>query len=105
MSFLAALWVMHLRYYKMRDSRNASQEIALYQDLSVEEMLVFHGRLHRMDSEYFQQRKAYAIHATISTQQRRWLLDFLDLPADNRKVRALSGGQKRRLSLAVRTCI
>lgn len=34
------------------------QEIALYPELSVEEMLHFHGRLHRMDHEYFLQRKA-----------------------------------------------
>jgi ABC-type multidrug transport system ATPase subunit len=32
---------------------------------------------------------------------RRWLYDFLELPSEDRIVRNLSGGQQRRLSLAV----
>ena len=64
------------------------QEIALYPDLSITETLRFHGRLHGMESSRI-----------LSRQE--WLIDFLDLPDPNRPVGKLSGGQKRRVSLAV----
>ncbi len=64
------------------------QEIALYEDLSIDETLLFHGRLHRMSEAAIRQRE-------------EWLVSFLDLPAAARQVGKLSGGQKRRVSLAV----
>lgn len=64
------------------------QEIALYEDLSIAETLKFHGRLHGMTGD------------DISSRM-EWLLDFLDLPDKSRTVGKLSGGQKRRVSLAV----
>ena len=64
------------------------QEIALYPDLSIAETLRFHGRLHGMDPNRILARQS-------------WLIDFLDLPNPARTVGKLSGGQKRRVSLAV----
>ena len=64
------------------------QEIALYPDLSIAETLRFHGRLHGMDADRILARQS-------------WLIDFLDLPDPTRTVGKLSGGQKRRVSLAV----
>ena len=66
----------------------APQELALYEDLSIGETLSFHGQLQLMDK-------------TVVLQRQAWLLDFLDLPAAERVVGKLSGGQKRRVSLAV----
>ena len=64
------------------------QEIALYPALSIAETLRFHGRLHGMDPNRILARQS-------------WLIDFLDLPNPARTVGKLSGGQKRRVSLAV----
>ena len=64
------------------------QEIALYPDLSIAETLRFHGRLHGMDADRILARQS-------------WLIDFLDLPDPSRTVGKLSGGEKRRVSLAV----
>lgn len=64
------------------------QEIALYHDLSIGETLLFHGRLHGMD-------------AAAITSRQDWLVEFLDLPEPSRPITELSGGQKRRVSLAV----
>ena len=66
----------------------APQELALYEDLSISETLRFHGRLQLLEPAQVAQREA-------------WLLDFLDLPDPERVVGKLSGGQKRRVSLAV----
>ena len=66
----------------------APQELALYEDLSIGETLRFHGRLQLLEPAQVAQREA-------------WLLDFLDLPDPERVVGKLSGGQKRRISLAV----
>ena len=66
----------------------APQELALYEDLSIGETLHFHGQLQLMD------------HAQVA-QRQAWLLEFLDLPSAERVVGKLSGGQKRRVSLAV----
>ena len=66
----------------------APQELALYEDLSIGETLRFHGRLQLLEPAQVTQREA-------------WLLDFLDLPDPERVVGKLSGGQKRRVSLAV----
>ena len=64
------------------------QEIALYPDLSIAETMRFHGRLHGMKADQILSRQS-------------WLIEFLDLPEPNRPVGKLSGGQKRRVSLAV----
>jgi ABC-type multidrug transport system ATPase subunit len=64
------------------------QEIALYEDLSIAETLRFHGRLHAMKAERIAERQS-------------WLLELLDLPEPTRPVGQMSGGQKRRVSLAV----
>ena len=64
------------------------QEIALYDDLSIHETLLFHGRLHKMSKA--------AVH-----DREKWLISFLDLPVSKRQVGKLSGGQRRRVSLAV----
>ena len=64
------------------------QEIALYQDLTIHETLLFHGRLQLMEPARIAERI-------------EWLIDFLDLPESTRLVTKLSGGQKRRVSLAV----
>ena len=66
----------------------APQELALYEDLSISETLRFHGRLQLLEPAQVAQREA-------------WLLDFLDLPDPERVIGKLSGGQKRRVSLAV----
>ncbi len=66
----------------------APQELALYEDLSIGETLRFHGRLQLLAPGKVAQREA-------------WLLDFLDLPDPERVVGQLSGGQQRRVSLAV----
>ncbi len=66
----------------------APQEIALYEDLSIRETLLFHGRLHGMSGARIAERE-------------EWLISFLDLPPATRQVGKLSGGQKRRVSLAV----
>lgn len=64
------------------------QEIALYEDLTISETLLFHGRLHQMSKDNIVKRQD-------------WLIDFLDLPEPERQIGNLSGGQKRRVSLAV----
>lgn len=66
----------------------APQEVALHLDLSIHETLLFHSSLHHMPTEMFKLRKEY-------------LLKMLDLPDDSKVVRNLSGGQQRRVSLAV----
>lgn len=66
----------------------APQEVALYNDLSIHETLLFHASLHHMPKEMFLARKEY-------------LLKMLDLPDDSKVIRNLSGGQQRRVSLAV----
>ena len=66
----------------------APQEIALYLDLSIHETLLFHGRLHGLTTGKIAERE-------------KWLLRFLDLPEASKQIGILSGGQKRRVSLAV----
>ena len=66
----------------------APQELALYFDLNITETLMFHGRLHDMSKSKIEERG-------------EWLKSFLDLPEFSRIVGKLSGGEKRRVSLAV----
>ena len=66
----------------------APQELALYLDLTIAETLLFHGRLHDMTDEQIDSKKD-------------WLIDFLELPDPSRQIAKLSGGEKRRVSLAI----
>ncbi|CAG2104765.1 unnamed protein product [Medioppia subpectinata] len=63
------------------------QEIGLFQEFTIEETLTFFGRLYRLPK--------VQIKNSI-----RFLLQFLDLPDKTSSVAKLSGGQKRRVSLA-----
>ena len=64
------------------------QEIALFPDFTIEETLIFFARLYGMKEKVIRERI-------------RFLLSFLELPDKRRLVGNLSGGQKRRVSLAV----
>jgi len=66
----------------------APQELALYLDLTISETLLFHGRLHEMSIDDIKDKKS-------------WLMNFLDLPDETRQIGKLSGGEKRRVSLAI----
>ncbi|XP_054154440.1 ABC transporter G family member 20-like [Oppia nitens] len=63
------------------------QELALFPDFTLEETLNYFGRLYRMKDSVIAKRSEF-------------LLNFLDLPEKRRLVGNLSGGQKRRVSLA-----
>ncbi|XP_051936132.1 ABC transporter G family member 20 isoform X2 [Hippocampus zosterae] len=63
------------------------QELALYNEFTIGNTLTFYGRIHGLKSR--------------ETQDRiNELIELLDLPQKDRVVRNLSGGQKRRVSLA-----
>lgn len=64
------------------------QELALQSDLTIGEMLAFYGRLCLLDEK------------TI-VKQTDYLVNLLELPPKDRFIASLSGGQKRRVSLAV----
>ena len=64
------------------------QELALQSDLTIGEMLAFYGRLCLLDEK------------TIASQT-DYLVGLLELPHKDRFISSLSGGQKRRVSLAV----
>lgn len=64
------------------------QEEALFYNFSIEETLVFFGLIYQMKPEQVAERI-------------KFLIKFLDLPDRNRLVGNLSGGQRRRVSLAV----
>lgn len=63
------------------------QELALFPDFTIEETLTYFGRLYHMKDRVIDERI-------------KFLLKFLDLPDGGRLVGNLSGGQKRRVSLA-----
>ncbi|XP_046993217.1 ABC transporter G family member 20 [Schistocerca americana] len=64
------------------------QEIALFGEFSIKETMMYFGWIFGMSTS--------EIHERL-----RFLLDFLDLPSQNRLVKNLSGGQQRRVSFAV----
>nr|WMI51951.1 ABCE1 [Dermanyssus gallinae] len=64
------------------------QELTLYPELTIQETLFFFGQVFHMPRHLIKERIEF-------------LLDFLDLPNKNRLVKNLSGGQQRRVSLAV----
>ena len=63
------------------------QDVALYDDLTIEETLIYFGRLYFMEKEKMKLQIDY-------------LLQILDLPDRRRLVCTLSGGQMRRVSFA-----
>ena len=64
------------------------QDICLYMEFTIQETFQYFGRLQRLSADYLEKRQ-------------RELLELLELPESSRRVSALSGGQKRRLSFAV----
>lgn len=64
------------------------QEIALFGEFSISETMMYFGWIFGMHSKEIKER----LH---------FLLNFLDLPSENRLVKNLSGGQQRRVSFAV----
>lgn len=64
------------------------QEIALYAEFSIKETMSYFGWIFGMCTKEIIER----LH---------FLLNFLDLPSENRLVKNLSGGQQRRVSFAV----
>ncbi|CAN8001715.1 unnamed protein product [Ixodes hexagonus] len=63
------------------------QELTLYPEFSIHETLTYFGRLFRIEAHVLRERTTF-------------LLRFLGLPEKSRLVKNLSGGQKRRVSLA-----
>ncbi|KAI2799937.1 hypothetical protein BLOT_012148 [Blomia tropicalis] len=63
------------------------QDISLFDDLSIDETLLYFANL-------------YGLELGACWKRIRFLIDFLNLPAGYRSVGSLSGGQKRRVSLA-----
>lgn len=63
------------------------QELAVYEDFTIKETLWYFGRLYRVPSKVIKERIEF-------------LLTFLDLPRSKRLILNMSGGQKRRVSLA-----
>jgi ABC-type multidrug transport system ATPase subunit len=64
------------------------QEIALHDEFTVAESLNFFGNLLQMDDKMLKERS-------------EMFKKLLELPPDNRQVRDCSGGEQRRISLAV----
>ncbi len=63
------------------------QELAIYSEFTIAETLSYFGRIFNMSPEKIRARTEF-------------LIEFLDLPKENRLVGKLSGGQQRRASLA-----
>ncbi|XP_018319126.1 ABC transporter G family member 20 [Agrilus planipennis] len=64
------------------------QEIALYGEFSIKETMMYFGWI-------------FGMHTSEINERLQFLLNFLDLPSQNRLVKNLSGGQQRRVSFAV----
>ena len=63
------------------------QELALYEEFSVHQNFAFYGRL-------------FAMSAAAIAERENFLLSFLRIPLAGRRIKQLSGGQQRRVSLA-----
>ena len=64
------------------------QESALYNEFNINETLFYFGLIHKMKLDDIRKRRDF-------------LIDFLDLPPKEKSVKNLSGGQKRRVSMAI----
>jgi len=64
------------------------QEYALYPDFSIQESLNYFGKIYGLSTQKMEERSTF-------------LIKFLQLPDPDRRIGNLSGGQKRRVSLAV----
>jgi ABC-type multidrug transport system ATPase subunit len=64
------------------------QELALYGHFTIRETLIYFGRIYNLRTEF--------VHSQVE-----FLSKLLDLPASDRYVGTLSGGQQRRMSFAV----
>ena len=64
------------------------QDICLYMEFTIQETFQYFGRLQKLSADSLEKRQTE-------------LLELLELPEPSRRVSALSGGQKRRLSFAV----
>lgn len=64
------------------------QDVALYQDFTIEEVFQFYGKLFDLPSSVIEKRNEE-------------LRDLLELPSSRRFIKTLSGGQQRRVSFAV----
>jgi ABC-type multidrug transport system ATPase subunit len=64
------------------------QEIALFNELTIEEILCYFGTIYHMSRDLIQKRIEH-------------LIDLLRLPKKDRKISELSGGQQRLVSIAV----
>jgi ABC-type multidrug transport system ATPase subunit len=64
------------------------QEIALFYEFTIEDILCYFGKIYDMESDLVQQRTEH-------------LIELLNLPEKNRKIGQLSGGQQRLVSIAV----
>ena len=82
------------------------QELALYTEFTILETFYYFGRINKMSSSqvyldiYLVIYNIYSVPAQIRSQT-EFLAKLLDLPPDSRTVATLSGGQQRRVSLAV----
>ena len=63
------------------------QELALYEEFTIHQNLSFYGRLFGMSAADIAERESF-------------LVSFLHIPSTGRRVKTLSGGQQRRVSLA-----
>ena len=64
------------------------QDISLYQELTIKETFQFFGKIQKMPND-------------LVKKSQKEICEMLELPEESRKVHAMSGGQKRRLSFAV----
>uniref|UniRef100_T1J8M1 ABC transporter domain-containing protein n=1 Tax=Strigamia maritima TaxID=126957 RepID=T1J8M1_STRMM len=64
------------------------QELALYGNLTIDETMLFYGRLHDMKKKDIQTRIEF-------------LIDFLNLPRTKKLIKNYSGGEQRRISFAI----
>ena len=64
------------------------QELALFEEFTINEILVYYANIYHMNETEYKERI-------------KELLKFLNLPEKERLIYQLSGGQKRRVSIAI----